>query len=68
MDKDKIMRTNVLIEHIREYDGYVDHYYKKIYKQFEKYIEQEDKVLDTQIFHDLQRDFASLVSFIDKRN
>ena len=44
MDKDKIMRTNVLIEHIREYDGYVDHYYKKIYKQFEKYILVNDTV------------------------
>ena len=63
-----MMRTNVLIEHIREYDGYVDHYYKKIYRQFEKYIEQDDKVLDTQIFDDMQRDFVNLVSFIDKRN
>ena len=62
------MRTNVLIEHIREYDGYVDHYYKKIYRQFEKYIEQDDRVLDTQIFDDMQRDFINLVSFIDKRN
>ena len=68
MDKDKMMRTNVLIEHIREYDGYVDHYYKKIYRQFEKYIEQDDRVLDTQIFDDMQRDFINLVSFIDKRN
>ena|SRR5210317_61952 len=68
MDKNKMMRTNVLIEHIREYDGYVDHYYKKIYRQFEKYIEQDDKVLDTQIFDDMQRDFVNLVSFIDKRN
>ena len=63
-----MMRTNVLIEHIREYDGYVDHYYKKIYRQFEKYIEQDDRVLDTQIFDDMQRDFVNLVSFIDKRN
>lgn len=68
MDKDKMMRTNVLIEHVREYDGYVDHYYKKIYRQFEKYIEQDDRVLDTQIFDDMQRDFVNLVSFIDKRN
>jgi len=68
MDKNKMMRTNVLIEHIREYDGYVDHYYKKIYRQFEKYIEQDDRVLDTQIFDDMQRDFINLVSFIDKRN
>ena len=68
MDKDKMMRTNVLIEHIREYDGYVDHYYKKIYRQFEKYIEQDNRVLDTQIFDDMQRDFVNLVSFIDKRN
>ena len=68
MDKDKMMRTNVLIEHIRDYDGYVDHYYKKIYAQFEKYIEQEDRVLDTQIFDEMQRDFINLVSFIDKRN
>ena len=68
MDKDKMMRTNVLIEHIREYDGNVDYFYKKIYTQFEKYIEQEYKVLDTQIFQDMQRDFANLVSFIDKRN
>jgi len=68
MDKDKMMRTNVLIEHVREYDGYVDHYYKKIYRQFEKYIEQDGRVLDTQIFDDMQRDFINLVSFIDKRN
>ena len=68
MDKNKMMRTNVLIEHIREYDGYVDHYYKKIYRQFEKYIEQDDKVLDTQIFDDMHWDFVNLFSFIDKRN
>ena len=68
MDKDKMMRTNVLIEHVREYDGYVDHYYKKIYRQFEKYIEQDGRVLDTQIFDDMRRDFINLVSFIDKRN
>ena len=64
MDKDKMMRTNVLIEHVREYDGYVDHYYKKIYRQFEKYIEQDGRVLDTQIFDDMQSFFPGIFSAI----
>ena len=68
MDKDKMMRTIALIENIKQYSDYANIYYDKIISKFESYIEQDDKVLDTQIFHDLQRDFVNLVSFIDKRN
>ena len=68
MDKNKMINTIDLIKNIKHYSDYTNIYYGKIISKFDEYIEQDDKVLDTQIFHDLQRDFASLVSFIDKRN
>ena len=68
MDKDKMFRTVALIENIKQYSDYANIYYDKIISKFENYIEQDDRVLDTQIFDDMQRDFVNLVSFIDKRN
>jgi len=68
MDKDKMINTIDVIKNIKQYSDCANVYYGRIISKFDEYIEQDDRVLDTQIFNEMQRDFINLVSFIDKRN